>query len=178
MTTPPPEITFRPLTAGDLPLFHSWLSRPHVAEWWDGQPTLAELEAEYAPVIAGAAPVQCFLALAGGELIGFIQSYTPAECHDDGWWLDEHDPGVRGIDQFLANAEQLGQGLGTAMVRAFVARLFVDPAVTRIQVDPSPDNRRAIRCYEKAGFRAVRELDTPDGRALLMYCDRSERAES
>jgi len=178
MTTPPPEITFRPLTAGDLSLFHSWLSRPHVAEWWDGQPTLAELEAEYAPAIAGQAPVQCFLALAGAEPIGFIQSYTPAECHDDGWWLDEHDPGVRGIDQFLANTEQLGQGLGTAMVRAFVARLFADPAITRIQVDPNPDNRRAIRCYEKAGFRAVRELDTPDGRALLMYRDRPARGEA
>jgi RimJ/RimL family protein N-acetyltransferase len=168
-----PEITFRPLTTADLPLFHEWLSRPHVAEWWDGQPTLAELEAEYAPVIAGDAPVQAFLVLAGGEPIGFIQYYIPAECHDDGWWLDEHDPGVRGIDQFLANAEQLGQGLGTAMVRAFVARLFADPTVTRVQVDPIPDNRRAIRCYEKAGFRAVREIDTPDGRALLMYQDRS-----
>jgi RimJ/RimL family protein N-acetyltransferase len=44
--------------------------------------------------------------------------------------------------------------------------------VTRIQVDPKPDNPRAIRCYEKAGFRAVREIDTPDGRALLMYCNR------
>jgi RimJ/RimL family protein N-acetyltransferase len=58
-------------------------------------------------------------------------------------------------------------------VRAFLDRLFEDVSVTRIQTDPSPANGRAIRCYEKAGFRAAREVVTPDGAALLMYCDRS-----
>ena len=92
----------------------------------------------------------------------------------DGWWESEQDPGVRGIDQFLADPGQLGRGLGTSMVRAFVERLFAEPAVTRVQVDPSPANARAIRCYEKAGFRPVGEVRTPDGPALLMICDRPE----
>jgi RimJ/RimL family protein N-acetyltransferase len=168
----PAGVTFRPLATGDLPLLHEWLSRPHVAEWWGEPPSLADVESEYAPAIAGGVPQQCYLALAGGEPIGFIQSYTPALFHDEGWWLDEHDLGVRGIDQFLADPDQLGRGLGTAMVHTFVARLFADPSVTRVQTDPAPENGRAIRCYEKAGFHAVGELDTPDGRALLMYCDR------
>jgi aminoglycoside 6'-N-acetyltransferase-1b len=60
------------------------------------------------------------------------------------------------------------------MVRAFVQFLFADPAVTRIQTDPTPENRRAIRCYEKAGFRAIGEVNTPDGRALLMICARHD----
>jgi RimJ/RimL family protein N-acetyltransferase len=168
----PPAIAFRPLTDADLPLLHDWLSRPHVVEWWPGSPTLAEVAAEFGPAIAGTVPLQCFIALADGTPIGFTQSYVPAGWHHEGWWLDEHDAGVRGIDQFLANAEQLGHGLGTAMVSTFVARLFADPAVTRVQTDPAPANGRAIRCYEKAGFIAVREVDTPDGRALLMYRER------
>ena len=69
-----------------------------------------------------------------------------------GWWEEETDPGVRGIDQSLANASQLGKGLGTKLVRALVELLFNDPEVTKIQTDPSPSNLRAIRCYEKAGF--------------------------
>ena len=60
-----------------------------------------------------------------------------------------------GIDLFLADAGRLNQGLGTEMVRQFVARLFEDPRVTRVQTDQSPDNPRAIRCYEKAGFFAA-----------------------
>ncbi len=61
------------------------------------------------------------------------------------------------------------------MVAQFVERLLCDPAVTRIQADPRPDNARAIRCYEKAGFHAVGPIETPDGAALLMVLDRPGR---
>jgi aminoglycoside 6'-N-acetyltransferase-1b len=167
-------ISFRPLALADLPMLCEWIARPHVAEWWDSPPSLEESEAEYGPLIAGEVPHRAYVALLHGAPLGFIQSYVPAECHDDGWWLDEHDPSVRGIDQFLADPASLGRGLGTRMVRTFVDRLFDDPTVTRVQTDPSPANARAIRCYEKAGFRAVGEVVTLDGPALLMYRDRSD----
>jgi RimJ/RimL family protein N-acetyltransferase len=165
-------ITFRSLASHDLPMLHEWLARPHVAEWWGPQQTAAEIAAEFGAYIADPSSVQPHLALLDGVPLGYIQSYV-AMGSGDGWWEDERDPGVRGIDQFLANADQLGQGLGTRMVRSFVRRLFDDRAVTRVQTDPSPTNARAIGCYEKAGFRAVGEIDTPDGRALLMHAERS-----
>lgn len=167
----PPVISFRPLTRSDLSLLHQWLLRPHVAEWWAPPLSLTEVEQEFGPLIDHGSSTRPYLVFCGGEPIGYIQSYV-AMGSGDGWWPDEKDPGVRGIDQFLARPEQLGRGLGTSMIRAFVQYLFADPDVTRIQTDPSPRNRRAIRCYEKAGFRAVAEIDTPDGRALLMLCDR------
>jgi RimJ/RimL family protein N-acetyltransferase len=147
-----------------------------VREWWGAPPTLEELRGEYAPLLGGDGPHRAYLALRDGAPFGFVQSYTPAACHDDGYWLDEHDPGVRGVDQFLASADDLGRGLGTAMVRAFTDRLLAEPGVTRVQTDPAPHNARAVRCYEKAGFRAAGEVDTPDGRALLMYRDGPGRA--
>ena len=165
------DLTFRPLRPADLPTLHEWLIRPHVAEWWQPTPSLAELEEEYAGRFAGTSDVKPYIALADGSPIGYIQSYT-AMGSGEGWWADEQDPGVRGIDQFLANADDLGRGLGSLMVRTFVAELFADPEVTKVQTDPSPQNRRAIRAYEKAGFRPLGEIDTPDGRALLMICER------
>jgi len=152
-------------------MLHEWLMRPHVAEWWSPTPSLIEVEQEFEPLISEESTTRAYLVLGDGEPIGYIQSYI-AKDSGEGWWPDEQDPGVRGIDQFLAHADQIGRGVGSAMVRAFVQRLFGDPAVTRIQTDPSPQNRRAIRCYEKAGFRPLGEIDTPDGRALLMVCDR------
>ena len=90
----------------------------------------------------------------------------------DGWWDDETDPGVRGIDQSLANPTQLNNGIGTRLVRALAALLFSDPAVTKIQTDPAPDNHRAIRCYEKAGFTQQKRIATPDGPAVYMVQSR------
>jgi len=166
-----PAVSFRSMEQADLPMVHEWLTRPHVAEWWRPTPTLEELIAEYQEWMVGPVDVLPYIALADAMPIGYIQSYVVMGA-GDGWWPDERDPGARGIDQYLADGTRLGQGLGTAMVRAFVERLFADPAVTRIQTDPDPANGRAIRCYEKAGFHAVREMDTPDGRALLMVRDR------
>jgi RimJ/RimL family protein N-acetyltransferase len=171
---PEPVISFRPLTPADFPLLHDWLNRPHVAEWWDDRTSLPEIEQDFRPLLSGHSTTRPYIVLADGAPIGYIQSYV-AMGSGDGWWENEKDPGVRGIDQFLAHAEQLGQGLGSRMIRAFIRQLFVDQSVTRIQSDPAPENLRAIRCYEKAGFRPVREIHTPDGRALLMVCDR-ERA--
>jgi RimJ/RimL family protein N-acetyltransferase len=166
-------LSFRRMDYADIPMFLDWVSRPHVAEWWDDPPTIDELEAWCAPAAGERGHVGYLAWLNGADPIGFIQTYVAVEGHEDGWWLNEHDPGVRGIDQFLANADQLGRGLGTAMVRAFAAKLFEDASVTRIQTDPSPHNMRAIRCYEKAGFHAAGEVMTPDGPALLMYRDRT-----
>lgn len=75
------------------------------------------------------------------------------------------------IDQFFALGDRLDQELGTAMVRQFTAWLMEDPEVTEIRVDPSPYNGRAIRCYEKAGFKLAGEITTRDGSALMIVLE-------
>jgi RimJ/RimL family protein N-acetyltransferase len=165
------SISFRTLRATDLAMLHEWLCRPHVAEWWTPMPTRAEVEAEFTPMLVPDSPDRGYIALLDGQPLGFIQSYVVMGS-GDGWWDDERDPGARGVDQFLAHADQLNRGIGSAMVRVFTDQLFADPAVTRIQTDPSPRNARAIRCYAKAGFRALGEVVTPDGPALLMVRER------
>lgn len=165
-----PEVTLRLMTEADLGMLHEWLHRPHIVEWWGGEearPSLEEVRQDYSPSVLAEAGVTPCIAMIGTDPIGYAQSYV-AMGSGDGWWEAETDPGVRGIDQSLANAADLNKGLGTALVRALVGHLFSDPAVTRIQTDPSPDNHRAIRCYEKAGFVQHGVITTPDGPAMYM----------
>ena len=170
MNTPNGLVTLRPMTEHDLPMLHDWLNRPHLVEWWGGEearPSRAEVQADYLPSALAKESVTPYIAMLDGEPIGYAQSYV-ALGSGGGWWEDETDPGVRGIDQSLANASQLGKGLGTQLVRALVELLFQDPQVTKIQTDPSPNNLRAIRCYEKAGFVRQKIVTTPDGPAVYM----------
>jgi len=178
VATPTESVSFREMREDDIVLFHEWLQRPHVAEWWGHDheaPSLSETRAKYLPRVLGRNAVCPYIALLEGQSIGWAQSYVALGV-GGGWWEEETDPGVRGIDQFLCDAHTLGQGLGTRMVSAFVTLLFSDPAVTRIQTDPDPGNSRAIRCYEKSGFHAVKLIITPDGQALLMAQDRPRRS--
>ena len=166
------EVTLRLLAEDDLPLLHEWLNRPHLVEWWGGErPSLKEVREHYLPRVMGLQNVTPYIGLLGGEPFAYAQSYI-ALGSGDGWWEDETDPGVRGIDQGIGKAELLNQGLGTKLVQTLVASLFVDPAVTKVQTDPAPSNLRAIRCYEKAGFRRVKDLITPDGPAVYMVQER------
>ena len=72
-----------------------------------------------------------------------------------------------GIDQFIGEADMLGRGHGSAFIRAFADDLLAS-GTPRVVTDPDPDNARAVRAYEKAGFQRDRIVETPDGPALLM----------
>jgi RimJ/RimL family protein N-acetyltransferase len=157
---------FAPFREEHVALMRDWPGRPHVAEWWDGVPSLDEIRGEY----CRPTDIDPYIVYLDDRPIGFIQSYR-AMGSADGWWRDIDDPGIVGIDQFIGEQDLLGQGHGTAMIRAFVDRLLADPSVTKVQVDPHPANARAIRCYEKVGFVPRRVIDTPDGPALYMLLD-------
>jgi RimJ/RimL family protein N-acetyltransferase len=168
------DFVFVPLAEEYLAMLREWLLRPHIAEWWGDAETVDELRAAYVDNLSQPNATRAYIATLSDAPVGFIQCYV-VKGSGDGWWEEETDPGARGIDQFLADVHLLGRGLGRAMVRAFVQKLFEDPSVTVVQTDPHPANVRAIGCYEAAGFARVGIVQTPDGEALLMRCARLSR---
>jgi aminoglycoside 6'-N-acetyltransferase len=59
-----------------------------------------------------------------------------------------------GIDIYVGTAWQ-GRGIGTEAVRQMAAWLFEVRGHHRLTIDPAAANARAIRCYERVGFRPV-----------------------
>jgi aminoglycoside 6'-N-acetyltransferase Ib len=168
------DFAFMPIAEGHLAMLREWLLRPHVAKWWGDAESIAELRAAYVDNLSQPNATRAYIATLADMPVGFIQCYV-VKGSGDGWWEGETDPGARGIDQFLADAHLLGRGLGRAMIRAFLEKLFDDETVTVVQTDPHPANVRAIRCYEAAGFARVGVVQTPDGEALLMRRERISR---
>lgn len=164
---PPDEghrYTLRQVVADDLPTIGAWLDRPHVAEWWDDvEDKLAEIRA--AMVDPATKP---FIVELDGRPIAYIQCYDPHL--EEGHPYRDQPRGTLGIDQFIGEPELVGVGHGSRFVAAFVEGLFRDGA-RRVITDPHPANGRAIRAYEKAGFRGFGTRTTIYGDALMMARD-------
>lgn len=64
--------------------------------------------------------------------------------------------GVFCMDLFIAEIDYLNKGYGTEIVKQFSQKVFNDFQAKKILIDPASTNKRAIRCYEKAGFEFVK----------------------
>jgi aminoglycoside 6'-N-acetyltransferase len=155
---------FLPLTAEHLPLLRGWLVKPHVAEWW-GDP-----REQFALVSEDLddPDMEQFIVATAGRPFGYLQCYDPTVWPEGA--LGPQPEGTRGIDQFIGEPAMVGRGHGSAFISAFAGALL-STGSPRVVTDPDPDNARAIRAYEKAGFSKDKLVDTPDGTALLMVRD-------
>jgi aminoglycoside 6'-N-acetyltransferase len=149
---------FQPMTADDLPLVRRWLRTAHVSEWWTDSPEEFTFDGDDPAV-------DQFIVVKDDHPFAYLQCYDQGACPEN--WLGRHPVGTRGIDQFIGEADLIGCGHGSAFIRAFSDCLLA-AGTPRVITDPNPANARAIRAYEKAGFHKAHEVDTPDGRALLM----------
>ncbi len=159
-----PAYEFRPMSEADLPLVKRWLGEPHVMQWWGD--TYEQFE-----IVSGDLEVEAmdqFIVATDDRPFGYLQCYNPEVWPDNG--LGVHPNGTWGIDQFIGELDLVDRGHGSAFIRRFIDRLFAAGA-SRVITDPDPANARAIRAYEKAGFRRDRLVETPDGTALLMVCN-------
>ena len=133
------RVLLRPLEPDDATRLAELGSDPEVARWWPG--VTKELVYELA---TGSGDVRAFAVELEGKLVGLAQV------------AEELDPEYRhaGIDLFLGTAWQ-GQGLGSDTVRTLALHLVRDRGHHRITIDPAAGNERAIRCYERVGFKRV-----------------------
>lgn len=150
-------LKFRLLTPDDYPLLHDWLSREHVKEWWDaGEDTLEKVALSYGEEEEG---LERFILVEMERTvekpIGYFQHYLVED-------------GSIGIDQLIGEEDYINRGVGTEAIRMFVEMIIEEHQPTAIILDPSPDNKRAIRCYEKVGFRHYETREGVEGGLAYM----------
>ncbi len=148
---------FRTLTTGDFPLLLEWLSKEHIRRWWnDGDDTLEKVAQHYGKKETDVARFILVELETGVEKpIGYFQYYLVSD-------------GTIGIDQFIGDENRINRGVGEKAVRMFVELILRECKPTSIILDPSPDNKRAIRCYEKVGFRHYETKKAEDGSSTYM----------
>ena len=159
-------IKLRPATTGDLALLRHWDEQPQVVaaagdDWgW-------EVELNRSPDWR-----EQFIAELDGRPIGFVQIIDPAR--EDSHYWGEVPGGLRAIDIWIGEADDLGKGYGTRMMKLALGRCFAGPSVMAVLVDPRADNLRAHHFYESLGFHLVERRRFGDDDCLVYRLDRAD----
>ena len=62
------------------------------------------------------------------------------------------------MDQFIGEPEYWSRGIGSKYVQMVLKFLKAEQNADAVILDPWKSNARAIRAYEKAGFKIIAEL--------------------
>ena len=142
----------RPVTGTDALRLTEILTDPGVAAWWGSW----DLDRVRREVVEATDGTVTYAIEVDGQVIGLIQ------------YAEENDPEYRhaSID-ICVHPVWHGQGLGSDAVRTLARSLFEERGHHRITIDPAAHNERAIRSYQRVGFRPVgimrRYERSPDG---------------
>lgn len=159
------------MAAGDLRLLHEWLRRPHVKRWYTDHGTYDEVVDHYLPAIEGRDPTDHYIVVLDDRPIGMLQTYVVADYPEYAKLVDVGDRTTAGVDILIGVEELTGRGLGTEILRRFVADVVFARAETMAVVaDPDVENVASVRAFEKSGFRAVRTFveDPGDGQTHVL----------
>ncbi|MEJ2869212.1 GNAT family N-acetyltransferase [Actinomycetospora sp. OC33-EN08] len=170
------EVTFRHVTADDFALIGRWLAEPHVERWWAHEWSPEAIERDFGPTLRGEEPAEDLIASAYGRPIGLCQRsfwYAyPDEVEEFAPYLDVPRDAMT-IDYLLGEPADVGQGLGTALIRDLATDTFAaHPGCGVLLVPVNAGNPASWRALEKAGFRFVAHaraepdnpIDPPDHR--------------
>lgn len=163
----PYNILLRTATPADTHLLQYWDSQPHTVASDPNGFSNWEEDLAYKPAWR-----EQLIAELNGRPIGFIQIIDPAleETH---YWGDAPQ-NLRAIDIWIGEAADLGKGYGTVMMKLALERCFQPEAVTAVVIDPLATNTKAIRFYERLGFRFVEYRQFDEDHCAVYELSRSE----
>jgi aminoglycoside 6'-N-acetyltransferase len=150
---------FNPITASDFPMLSDWLRLPHVALWWDEDPSLDVIAAKYAPRILEEEACEVFIVHFENEPMGLIQRYrydSYPEYLDEIATIYAIPAGAFSIDYFIGPEQFLRRGFGSLMIREFVEKIWRERSdASSVIVPTHATNVASHRSLERAGFSLV-----------------------
>lgn len=160
-------INLRQSTIEDLPILNDWDNQQHVIDSDPDDDWNWEYELTRTPEWR-----EQLMAEVDGRPIGFIQIINPAQEESQYWGTISE--GYRAIDIWIGSADDLGKGYGTEMMQLSLARCFSNPEVHRVLIDPLASNVRAIKFYERIGFKFLEDRKFGDSDCKVYYFSREE----
>lgn len=144
----------------DYGIMAKWLSNPNVLQYYEGRDKVFDLDKvmkKFGPRVRGESVVNSCIVEYNKKKIGYIQYYKiDSNEYDvsDKIHMEKYSAPY-GIDLFIGNTDYWNKGIGTQLVKAIIKYLFQNEKADVIFIDPQTWNKRAIKCYEKSGFKPI-----------------------
>ncbi|MFI1782475.1 GNAT family N-acetyltransferase [Streptomyces rubiginosohelvolus] len=158
--------------AADAELLHGWVTEERARFWGMADHTREQVREIY-EFVDSLSTHHAYLALRDGVPAALFQTYEPdadpvGECYDV-------RPGDFGVHLLIAPAEGEGavKGYTDALLTAFIAYVFSDPAHVRVIVEPDARNEKAIARMVRMGFELGPEIRKPEKTARLAFLTRA-----
>ncbi|MGW4627163.1 GNAT family N-acetyltransferase [Streptomyces rubiginosohelvolus] len=158
--------------AADAELLHGWVTEERARFWGMADHTREQVREIY-EFVDSLPTHHAYLALRDGVPAALFQTYEPdadpvGECYDV-------RPGDFGVHLLIAPAEGEGavKGYTDALLTAFIAYVFSDPAHVRVVVEPDARNEKAIARMVRMGFELGPEIEKPEKTARLAFLTRA-----
>lgn len=153
----------------DLLIIHHWMNQPHVIPFWNLAFDLEQMRQHLQKALAD--PHQTLY-------VGFLDD-VPMSYWESYWAVDDiiakHyavHPADQGIHLLIGSPEFLGKGYALPLLRAMTAFQFQNLETQKVVTEPDSRNHKMIHVFKRCGFEFQKEIDLPDKRAALMFCDR------
>lgn len=146
----------RHVEESDQHLLVKWLRDPRVLEYYEGRDKPYDLEAVNLEFINVKDHIERCIIEYHSETIGYIQIYPLDADTQKIYGISGND--FYGMDQFIGEPSYWNKGIGTELVSLIADYLISVRKAEQVYMDPQLRNPRALRCYEKAGFKKVKLL--------------------
>lgn len=166
-----PEIAFRRMRDDDLDLLVRWRHAPHVLAWFRDAP--ADVEAargRYGARLRGDDPTRMWVVAVDGRPVGYVQDF-PVDAEDE-LAVRVQLPGAVGFDYLIGEAEEVGRGLGTRMLAAYVQDVLLrdHPDAPWFVACPDARNEASLRVLDKLGFERRQWIQVPGEEYAEIVC--------
>jgi acetyl CoA:N6-hydroxylysine acetyl transferase len=164
------EILFRKvLLDEDLHLLHEWHHQPHVIPFWKQNFLLPEYRNHLNKLLSDRHQT-LYIGYLHGKPMSYWESYWAKEDILASYYDAKIND--QGIHLLVGPKSYLGKGLALPLLRAMTAFQFQHQSTEKVVAEPDIRNEKMIHIFEKCGFLPQKEIDLPDKKGLLMFCER------
>lgn len=152
------KLFIRELLESDVPLLSKWLSDPKVLQYYEGRDNPFNDEKVRNIFFTKDPSIQMCIVIYEKIEIGYIQFYKLDDASKGEYGYKDTSEVIYGMDQFIGEVDYWNRGIGSLLVLSMVNYLVANQNAEKVVVDPQTWNERAIKCYEKCGFKKIRLL--------------------